>query len=291
MMYMALISHKNLILNRATRAWLLLIDIIVIILLLTSFILFYLYPLKKETATISMLPNIEQNMTITLDEFMHMAEEDIAEESTVFNIFMDVTLEDRLKQLSSTVGDPIFIRIFKEESILEVWIRTQAEYEHLKDYTICNYSGGLGPKLKEGDRQSPEGFYRVKKQQLNPNSKFHLAFNLGYPNRYDRANNHTGSYLMVHGNCVSIGCYAMTDQKMEEIYALVEGALDNEQTYVQVHAFPFRMTQENMARHSEHEWYDFWSELKDGYDYFEAEKLPPHIRVENRHYTVFEANE
>ena len=216
----------------------------------------------------------------------------MARESSVSkDNFIDVNLEEKLVLLSAKVGDPVFIRIFKEESLLEVWIRSGAEYQHLKDYYICAYSGYLGPKLQEGDRQSPEGFYKVKKYQLNPNSKYHLSFNLGFPNKYDREHNRTGSFLMVHGNCVSDGCYAMTDEKIEEIYTLVEGALQKSQKYVQVHVFPFRMTDVNMALYSESEWYDFWTELKEGYDYFEAENLPPHIKVENKQYTIHEANE
>ncbi|WP_373032234.1 murein L,D-transpeptidase family protein [Sulfurovum sp.] len=214
-----------------------------------------------------------------------------SERSKAKENFIDVDLTEALVLLPAKVGDPVFIRIFKEESLLEVWIRSGAEYQHLKDYFICAYSGYLGPKLQEGDRQAPEGFYKVKKYQLNPISKFHLSFNLGYPNQYDREHNRTGSFLMVHGNCVSDGCYAMTDEKIEEIYMLVEGALQKDQKYVQVHAFPFCMTEENMAFYSESEWYDFWVNLKEGYDYFEAEYLPPHIKVENGKYTIYETNE
>jgi murein L,D-transpeptidase YafK len=254
-----------------TRAWLILADILVHLLLLFSLILFYTLPL------------LEQNIS----KEDHMA----TESSMSKDNLIDVNLEERLVLLSAKVGDPIFIRIFKEESLLEVWIRSGAEYQHLIDYYICAYSGYLGPKLEEGDRQSPEGFYKVKKYQLNPNSKYHLSFNLGYPNKYDRAHERTGSFLMVHGNCVSDGCYAMTDEKIEEIYALVEGALQKGQKYVQVHVFPFRMTNVNMALYSESEWYDFWVNLKEGYDYFEAEKLPPHVKVEEKQYTMYEANE
>jgi murein L,D-transpeptidase YafK len=179
----------------------------------------------------------------------------------------------------------------KKEALLEVWINSDEVYRHLKDYRICAYSGELGPKEKEGDKQSPEGFYKVKKHHLNPNSKFHLSFNLGYPNDYDKAHKRTGSFLMVHGNCVSIGCYAMTDEKIEEIYALVEAALDQGQKYVQVHIYPFRMTEKNMALYDESEWYDFWVNLKEGYDYFESEHLPPYIKVEKKHYSIKEAKE
>ena len=204
---------------------------------------------------------------------------------------IDVDFEKRLEDIDAKVGDPVFIRIFKEESLLEVWIKPADEYLLFKQYPICAFSGHLGPKLKEGDKQSPEGFYKVTKHLLNPKSKFHLAFNLGYPNAYDKAHKRTGSYLMVHGACVSVGCYAMTNAKIEEIYKLVDQALKDGQKYVQVHAFPFRMTEENMAEHEGSQWYDFWTELKEGYDYFEAEKLPPHIMVKRKHYTIHEANE
>jgi len=288
-----------------TKAWLILADILVTLLLLLSLILFYLYPPKKEKADTLTFPYMEQNITldrfrlntidlnatITLDDLIRMGKQSSTEEYFIENKFITRTLKESLVELSAKVGDPAFIRIFKEESLLEVWIRSGTEYQHLKDYSICAYSGGLGPKLKEGDMQSPEGFYKVKKHQLNPNSKFHLSFNLGYPNKYDREHNRIGSFLMVHGNCVSIGCYAMTDEKIEEIYALLEGALDKGQKYVQVHVYPFRMTEENMALFSDNEWYDFWVNLKEGYDYFEAEHLPPYIDVKNKLYSIHEASE
>ncbi len=286
------------------RAWLILADILVTLLLFLSFILFYLYPPVKKQVDTSQTSSIivpteqnitfetlmEQNDTMTYEEFMSMADQQMIEK-IIINKFMDDTLDERLTELSVKVGDAVFIRIFKKESIMEVWIRSESKYEHLKDYNICAYSGSLGPKLKEGDRQSPEGFYKVKKYQLNPNSKFHLSFNLGYPNKYDRTHERTGSFLMVHGNCVSDGCYAMTNVKIEEIYELVEEALQKGQKYVQVHAYPFRMTEENMAFYSENEWYDFWVNLKEGYDYFEAEKLPPLVKVENKQYSIDEGNE
>ena len=94
----------------------------------------------------------------------------------------------------------------------------------------------------QGDRQAPEGFYTVTKAQMNPNSSLYLAFNLGYPNLYDRANRRTGDFLMVHGKCRSAGCYAMTDGLIEEIYALAREAFIGGQETIQVHALPFRMT-------------------------------------------------
>ena len=138
---------------------------------------------------------------------------------------------------------PIFIRIFKEESELEVWKqRDDGRYYHFKTYPICNWSGELGPKLKQGDRQAPEGFYTVTREQMNPDSKYHLAMNLGYPNAYDRAHRRTGDFLMIHGKCKSAGCYAMTDALIEEIYAMARESFIGGQDSFQVHAFPFRMT-------------------------------------------------
>jgi|GEM_PF-678536 len=202
----------------------------------------------------------------------------------------NVSLKTRLKALNVKMGDWVFIRIFKKEKLLEVWMRQiDGEYVHVKDYAICAYSGHLGPKLKEGDKQAPEGFYRVYKRQLNPHSRFHLAFNLGYPNAYDRAHHRTGSYLMVHGKCASIGCYAMTDKRIDEIYALVEAALKHGQPYVPVHIFPFRMESYNLNRYTQSRWYDFWLMLKEGYDYFESEHRPPLVEVEQGNYVILES--
>ena len=283
-----------------TEAWLILFESLLYILLFFSLILFHLYPTKDEKEEPYVLPHFEKNITlglypidlnVTIDDLFRVGQECASEEYYIENKYMTRTLDEGLEELGAKIGDPVFIRIFKKEAVLEVWMRTETSYEHLKDYAICAFSGYLGPKLQEGDRQAPEGFYSVKKYQLNPNSKFHLSFNLGYPNKYDHAHGRTGSFLMVHGNCVSDGCYAMTDEKITEIYALVEGALEKGQKYVQVHAFPFYMTQENLDIYEGSEWYDFWTNLKEGYDYFEAEKLPPHIKVENKLYTIYEANE
>lgn len=182
---------------------------------------------------------------------------------------------------------PIFIRIFKEESELEIWkARYDGRYYHFKTYPICNWSGQLGPKQKEGDKQAPEGFYSVTQQQLNPNSSYYLAFNLGFPNAYDKAKNRTGKFLMIHGKCKSAGCYAMTDALVEEIYALGRDALRGGQQAIPVHAFPFRMTDEKLARHKKSEWYKFWRVLKKGYDVFEEYRIPPTVAVCERRYVV-----
>ncbi|MDQ8699928.1 murein L,D-transpeptidase family protein [Hyphomicrobium sp. LHD-15] len=182
---------------------------------------------------------------------------------------------------------PIFVRIFKEESELEVWkMRDDGRFYHFKTYPICNWSGDLGPKQVQGDKQAPEGFYTISQTQMNPNSKFYLAFNLGYPNAYDRSLGRTGEALMVHGKCKSAGCYAMTDALAEEIYGLARDALRSGQTGFQVHAFPFRMTQEKLDRFKGHKWYAFWKTLKQGYDSFEINRIPPSIAVCEKRYVV-----
>lgn len=202
---------------------------------------------------------------------------------------VEPTLKTDLVAAGMELGQAAFIRIFKEERELEVWLRTGQSFELFKSYNICNFSGGLGPKLKEGDRQSPEGFYMVDLEAMNPNSSYHLSFNLGFPNAYDQANQRTGSFLMVHGDCVSIGCYAMTDAGIEEIYLIIEAALSRGQESVAVHAFPFRMTNERLAAEQANEWYEYWQNLKAGYDIFESLRVPPRILVSANAY-AFESD-
>lgn len=196
-------------------------------------------------------------------------------------------LEKSLREENLRLGAPIFIRIFKEERQLEVWLDDGGRFQLYRTYRICTYSGDLGPKLRQGDLQSPEGFYFVTPGRMNPYSRFHLSFNIGYPNAYDRHHGRTGSALMVHGNCVSIGCYAMTDPSIEEIYAVADAALRNGQPFFRVHIFPFRMTIEKMESHRVSKWQDFWENLKEGYDFFERSGRPPNVGVRQGRY-VFE---
>ena len=185
------------------------------------------------------------------------------------------------------VQAPIFIRIYKEESELELWkLRDDGRYYHFKTYPICTWSGTLGPKLRHGDKQAPEGFYTITRERMNPDSKHHLAFNLGFPNAFDKSNRRSGHALMVHGKCSSAGCYAMTDALMEEIYSLAREAFIGGQDSFHVHAFPFRMTEANMARYAKSEWYSFWKTLKEGHDYFEVTRQVPTVAVCNRRYVV-----
>ena len=181
-------------------------------------------------------------------------------------------------------GSPVFVRIFKQSKELELWVKQGKTYKKFRTYPICDFSGKLGPKLKIGDLQSPEGFYYVKPGQMNPASMFHLSFNIGFPNRYDRAHGRTGQYLMVHGDCVSIGCYAMTNGKIEEIYALANVALKKGQPFFRVHIFPFRMTAMNMKKYRDSKWIGFWRNLKQGYDYFENKHIPPDVSINRKMY-------
>ncbi len=191
-----------------------------------------------------------------------------------------------LKEQGLKAGLPVFIRIFKEESILEFWMKKEGKWAKLRDFEICKWSGELGPKLQEGDGQSPEGFYRVSRGSLNPNSSYYLSFNLGFPNRFDYENERTGTYLMVHGNCVSVGCYAMTDPGIAVIYDLVEKALNSGQKAVPVHIFPFKMTDEKLEKHKQSKWISFWRDIRPGYDLFNETGQIPDIKVMRKRYRV-----
>jgi murein L,D-transpeptidase YafK len=187
-------------------------------------------------------------------------------------------------------ASPILVRVFKEEAELEVWKQDRdGQYALLKTYPICKWSGDLGPKKKEGDRQAPEGFYTITPGQMNPNSNYYLAFNTGFPNAYDRSHGYTGSELMVHGDCSSRGCYAMTDEQIQEIYALARESFFGGQRAFQFQAYPFRMTAMNMAKHRNNPNFAFWKMLKEGYDNFEATKLEPKVAVCEQRY-VFNAD-
>jgi murein L,D-transpeptidase YafK len=186
-------------------------------------------------------------------------------------------LSQELKNAGFRLGQAVLLRIYKQESELEVWLERDTQYVLFKTYPICKWSGQLGPKLKEGDGQSPEGFYVVTAKQLNPNSHYHLAMNIGFPNAFDQSLSRTGSALMIHGSCVSIGCYAMTDAGVEDIYVLVEKALSAVQTSVPVHIFPFRMTDENLAAHVSDPSAGFWKNLAEGDALFQSTKRAPQV--------------
>src|SRR5689334_21957918 len=200
--------------------------------------------------------------------------------------------EKTLAEMASKNMDkdsPILARIFKEEAEMEIWKKNRdGDYALLKTYPICKWSGDLGPKKKEGDRQAPEGFYAITPGQMNPNSNYYLAFNTGFPNTYDRAMGYTGSQLMVHGDCSSRGCYAMTDEQIQEIYALARESFFGGQKAFQLQAYPFRMTAMNMAKHRNNPNFAFWKMLKEGYDHFNASHQEPKVAVCEKRY-VFDA--
>lgn len=184
---------------------------------------------------------------------------------------------------------PILIRLFKQEAELEVWKQTRSgEFALLETYPICRWSGDLGPKIREGDRQAPEGFYSITPAQMNPRSSYYLSFNMGYPNAFDKALGRTGSQLMVHGDCSSRGCYAMTDEQISDIYALGRESFFGGQRAFQVQAYPFRMTPVNLAKHRNNPNMPFWKMLKVGYDHFEVTHREPKVDFCEKKY-VFDA--
>ena len=193
-----------------------------------------------------------------------------------------------LRQKKMPKYSPIVMRVFKEEAELEVWKQdTSGLFQLLKTYPICRWSGDLGPKLHEGDRQAAEGFYTITPELMNPNSNYYLAINVGFPNSFDKANKRDGSLLMIHGDCSSSGCYAMTDEQISEIYALARDSLSGRPSF-QVQAYPFRLTPANLARHRTSPNLAFWKMLKIGNDHFETTHLEPKVDVCNRLY-VFDA--
>ncbi len=190
-----------------------------------------------------------------------------------------------MEQRNMELSAPILIRSFKKESVLEVWKQTrEGRFALLKSFPICRWSGQLGPKRRQGDRQSPEGFYSITPRQMNPYSAYHLSFDTGYPNAYDRAHGASGSALMVHGICSSAGCYAMTNRQISEIFALARDALAAGQGAFQMQAFPFRMSAENMAKHRADPNIDFWRQLKEGHDHFEATAQEPRVTLAGDRY-------
>ena len=216
--------------------------------------------------------------------------------TSVLDVEPDVNISPKLARQIKAKGfreeDPVLIRIFKAESEFEIWKRKPSgEYALFKTYPICRWSGKLGPKRKGGDRQAPEGFYQVGLGQLNPNSQYYLSFNLGYPNRLERALGSTGEALMVHGACSSSGCFALTDQGMSEIYPIVNKALRSGQRSFQVQSYPFRMTAENMRRHAGDSNMRFWQSMKVGYDYFERTRREPAVGACSGLYAINQAPE
>ncbi len=195
-------------------------------------------------------------------------------------------VERQLAAKGMQLGSPVFMRVFKLSKQLEVWVKKGERFELFKIYPICTYSGTIGPKLREGDQQSPEGFYTVSGGQLNPLSHYHLSFDIGYPNAVDRENKRTGGDIMVHGKCISEGCFAMGNLQIEEIYLLAYQAFLQGQKEFSVHIFPFRMTKGNIEKRKNMPWSAFWDNLREGYDAFERDRQVPLITADKDKYLV-----
>lgn len=186
----------------------------------------------------------------------------------------------------------LYLRVFKGESVLEVWASDNSTlpFTLVKSYPVCAMSGQLGPKRREGDEQVPEGFYHIS--SLNPFSAYHLSMEVSYPNASDRqlsTNSRLGGNIYIHGNCKSIGCIAITDPYIEEVYWLVAQARANGQVKIPVHLFPARMSdlKFNILQHlyrNKPTLLQFWSSLKQGYDYFQYYHRVPAVGIDQNGY-------
>jgi murein L,D-transpeptidase YafK len=194
-------------------------------------------------------------------------------------------LDGRLNDHGLKLGAPVFMRIFKRDFELELWMLRDGQYHRFATYPICRWSGWLGPKLRRGDRQSPEGFYTVGPRQMNPQSRWHRSFDIGFPNAYDASYGRTGSLIMVHGGCSTIGCFAITNEAVDEVWNIVSAAFAAGQNRFQVQVLPFRMTDSNLERERSSPHFGFWNSLKKGSDAFEAGHIPPKVSVCRGQYT------
>ncbi len=183
-------------------------------------------------------------------------------------------------------GSAVFIRIYKQSNELQVWVKQNNQFVLFKTYAICYYSGTLGTKTKTGDGQAPEGIYKVFPQQMNPYSSYHLSFNIGYPNAFDKANGYTGSHIMVHGSCVSIGCFAMTNPIIEEIWTLMEAAFIQKQSYVNVFIFPFKLTQVAIDNNASNASVGLWKQLLPIDKAFDQTYKIPNVTVIGKKYVL-----
>src|SRR5271165_6659512 len=191
----------------------------------------------------------------------------------------------QMTKIDTTPSSPVLVRAYKKEAELELWkMNSEGRYALLKTYPIFRWAGQLGPKKVEGDMQVPEGFYTIAPGQMNPNSHYYLAFNVGYPNAYDRALGRTGGAVMVHGVCSSAGCFSMTDEQVADIYTIARDAFRGGQREIQLQSYPFRMTAENLAKYRLDPNIAFWKELKNGSDHFEVTKTEPAVLVCGKHY-------
>ena len=195
-------------------------------------------------------------------------------------------LRAELSALGLKIGDPVFLRVFKESRELELWLHPVKgdSWVFYKTYPLCAVSAEPGPKTNS-EAAGPEGFYYATSRQLRTNGG-KLAIDLGFPNTCDRQNKRTGHPARIEGGCDPKGSYAAGDPAMEEIVTLVRAALGNGQPYFRIHCFPFRMTDGRMNKElaAKAKWLDFWANLKEGYDYFEVLHRPPNTTVKNAKY-------
>ena len=187
----------------------------------------------------------------------------------------------------STATSPVLLRIFKQSNELELWRMTKnGTYVLVRTYNICAFSGELGPKIRQGDRQAPEGFYSIGAGQLNYNSIRFLSLNTGFPNKFDKQNGYTGSSLMIHGGCDSAGCYAIEDAPIQEVFTAVRDALRAGQRSVQLQIYPFRLSTWNMYFNNTNKHISFWRQLKVGYDKFELSRQELNVSVVKGKYII-----
>ena len=184
-------------------------------------------------------------------------------------------------------GFQLFLRAFKHEKILEVWVKEEAAntFSLLHTYDFCTTSGVLGPKRREGDQQIPEGVYQIN--HFNPQSNFYLSLGLSYPNASDKIlsdKQHPGGNIYIHGSCVTIGCIPITDDKIKELYVMAIEARNNGQEKISVHVFPGKLTNDGLASltnaHNEHR--AFWTNLKTVYDDFEKTKKLKPVKIDKQ---------
>jgi murein L,D-transpeptidase YafK len=198
----------------------------------------------------------------------------------------EATLKHQFAEKKLKWGSAVFIRIYKQSNELQVWVKQNNQFVLFKTYAICYYSGTLGTKTKTGDGQAPEGIYKVFPSQMNPNSSYHLSFNIGYPNAFDKANGYTGSHIMVHGSCVSIGCFAMTNPIIEEIWTLMEAAFIQKQAYVNVFIFPFKLTQAAIDSNVTNGSVGLWKQLLPIDNAFDQTHKIPSVTVKSKNYVL-----
>jgi murein L,D-transpeptidase YafK len=186
------------------------------------------------------------------------------------------SLEKELQKAGFGSGFEMIVQAYKAEGKLEIWLKTakQDKFNLFKTYDACAKSGTLGPKVIEGDLQTPEGFYKIN--VFNPLSTYHLSLGIDYPNAVDKArtgkDRKTGGDIYIHGDCVTVGCIPLTDDKIREVYVLAVEARNSGQKDIPVYIFPFKMTKANMSKYAKQfpQHADFWSVLKQGYDIFNA---------------------